>query len=273
VLLKLLVVSYKKFWARSHSAFDQQYLRSATNKCQAAIIKAKHAFHASSVSSNITNPRKLWTTVNKILHCKSSNSLPSCPDSTSLSNSFAYFISYKIHKIHINLLPDTSRTTHHIPCPHILPKFDFFMPALVDEISKLINEFNDTYSDLDPIPSSLHKKCKFALLPTITNIINYSLAFGIFPDQFKSCSVHPLLKKPTCDKDDLSYYRPISHSSFLSKLTERVVKNRLTHFISDNNLLNSSQSAYTKYRSTETTLLAVHDHVIRAISQQNPYYP
>ena len=46
------------------------------------------------------------------------------------------------------------------------------------------------------------------------------------------------------------------------------MKNRLTKFISDNNLLNSSQSAYTKYHSTETTLLAVHDHVIRAISQQ-----
>jgi hypothetical protein len=100
-----------------------------------------------------------------------------------------------------------------------------------------------TYCDLDPIPSSLLKKCEFALLPTITNIINYSLAFGIFPDQFKSCSVHPLLNKHNCDKDDLSNYRPISHLSFLSKLTERVVKNRLTNFISDNTPLNLSQSA------------------------------
>ena len=56
--------------------------------------------------------------------------------------------------------------------------------------------------------------------------------------------------------------------SFLSKLTERVVKNRLTNFISNYNLPNSSQSAYTNYHSTETTLLAVHDHIIRATSQQ-----
>jgi Reverse transcriptase (RNA-dependent DNA polymerase) len=142
------------------------------------------------------------------------------------------------------------------------------MPASVDEKSKLIDESNDTYCDIDPILSSVLKKCKFALLPTITNIINFSLAFGIFPDQFKSCSVHPLLTKLNCDKDDLSNYRPISHLSFLSKLTERVAKNRLTNFISDNNLLNSFQSAYTKYHSTETTFLAVHDHVIRAIGQQ-----
>jgi len=57
--------------------------------------------------------------------------------------------------------------------------------------------------------------------------------------------------------------------SFLSKLTERVVRNRLTQHLSNNNLLNSFQSAYTKHHSTESTLLAVHDHIIKAMSQQN----
>ena len=74
----------QKVCARSHSAFDLQRLRSVTNKCHAAIIKAMRSFHASSVSSNITNPRKLWATVNKILHRKISNSLPTCLDSTFL---------------------------------------------------------------------------------------------------------------------------------------------------------------------------------------------
>jgi Endonuclease-reverse transcriptase len=68
----------QKIWARSRSAFDLQCLRSATNKYHAAIIKAKCSFHAS-VSSNITNPHKLWTTFNKILHRKISNSLPHLP--------------------------------------------------------------------------------------------------------------------------------------------------------------------------------------------------
>jgi len=54
----------------------------------------------------------------------------------------------------------------------------------------------------------------------------------------------------------------------LSKLTERVVKNRLTTHLSANNLLNSYQSAYTKHNSTESTLLAVHDHIIKSMSEQ-----
>jgi hypothetical protein len=54
----------------------------------------------------------------------------------------------------------------------------------------------------------------------------------------------------------------------LSKLTERVVKARLTDHLSTNSLFNSHQSAYSKYHSTETTLLAVHDHLIKSISTQ-----
>jgi hypothetical protein len=56
------------------------------------------------------------------------------------------------------------------------------MPALVDEISNLIDASNETYCDLDPIPFSLLTNCKFALMSTITNIISLSLAFGVFPD-------------------------------------------------------------------------------------------
>ena len=75
-------------------------------------------------------------------------------------------------------------------------------------------------------------------------------------------------KKYNLDREDLSNYRPISHLSFLSKLTERVVKIRLTQHLSSNNLLNKFQSAYTEHHSTESTLLAVHDHIIKAMSQQ-----
>jgi len=76
--------------------------------------------------------------------------------------------------------------------------------------------------------------CFNILLPTITNIINLSLSTGIFPDQFKNCSVHPHLNKSNLDKDDIGNYRPISHLSFLSKLTERVVKLHLADYLSTN---------------------------------------
>jgi len=47
-----------------------------------------------------------------------------------------------------------------------------------------------------------------------------------------------------------------------------VVKQRLTHHLSSNHVLNSFQSAYTAHHSTESTLLSVHDHIIKAMAQQ-----
>ena len=105
---------------------------------------------------------------------------------------------------------------HHIclQLPNLLIELSFFHPATIAEVSALLSSSPDTSCDLDPIPTSLLKQCKSVLLPTITNIINLSLSTGVFPDHFKNCSVHPLLKKSNLDKENLSNYRPISHLSY-----------------------------------------------------------
>jgi len=174
--------------------------------------------------------------------------------------------SLTIHKLHTSLLINRISISPHFPPPFTPPNFSSFTCVTTNEVSKLFSQSPDTNCDLDHIPASLQKQCSHILLPTITKIINLSLSTGIFPDQFKNCSVHPHLKKSYLDKDDLCNYRLISHLSFLSKLTERVVKLRLADYSSTNNLLNSFQSAYIKHHSTETTLLSVHDQIIKAMS-------
>jgi len=104
-------------------------------------------------------------------------------------------------------------------------------------------------------------------MATITNIINLSLSSGNFHSTLKE-SVVSLLKKPTLNTEDLSNYRPISNLSLISKITERVVKSRLTTHLSSNNLLNPHQSAYSKRHSTETAILYIHDHLVNAIGSQ-----
>jgi len=47
-----------------------------------------------------------------------------------------------------------------------------------------------------------------------------------------------------------------------------VVKQRLTHHLLSNHLLNSFQFAYIAHHSTEFTLLYVHYHIIKAMAQQ-----
>jgi len=106
------------------------------------------------------------------------------------------------------------------------------------------------------------------LAPIITLIVNLSLSTAMFPQAFKHAIVTPLLKKPALDKESLSNYRPISNLSFLSKLTERIVLQRLSVHLSSNDLFNYHQSAYTKHRSTETVLLSVCNTITNAMSKQ-----
>ena len=75
------------------------------------------------------------------------------------------------------------------------------------------------------------------------------------------CHVNPVLKKPTMPKEELNSYIPISNLSFISKIFEKVVANRLRSHIYKNGLSNVSQSAYKQFHSTETALLKVHNDI------------
>ena len=172
-------------------------------------------------------------------------------------------------ELRLSLLNNSAPVSPHSPSPTATPPdFSTFRPATESEISKILSSCPSKQSDSDPIPTWLLKECSSVLIPTITNIVNLSLSSGNFHSTLKESVVSPLLKKPTLNTEDLSNYRPISNLSLISKITERVVKSRLTTHLSSNNLLNPHQSAYSKHHSTETALLYIHDHLVNAIGAQ-----
>jgi hypothetical protein len=255
-------------WRSSHSEADLHNLKTITRKYHHSILHSKQSYHYNLIQSNMSNPRRLWSTINSLLHRKSTPVSPTSTPDFNLSQSFATFFSEKITKLHSSLASIMSQSNPQSDSSSPSTTLTCLQPASQDEIFKLIMASPDKQCELDPIPTFLLKKCINSLLPIITKIVNLSLATGTFPDVFKKSVITPLLKKPTLDKEQLSNYRPISNLSFLSKLTERVVKSRLDDHLSTHSLYNKFQSAYTKFHSTESTLLSLHDHLIRAISNQ-----
>lgn len=255
-------------WRSCKTSDNLRLLRNATNAYHKSLLAAKKLFYANLVESSRTNPRQLWKTINSILHRNpTTSSVPTNIPSASIAQCLASFFGDKIVKLQ-SAIPVTA-TSPHTPGPSFTPpQLTFFRPASVDEITRLILSSPNKQCESDPIPTSLLKQCVSVLAPVITRIVNASLASGYFPPVFKQSIVTPLLKKPTLDSDNLSNYRPISNLSFLSKLAERVVSSRLHEHLSQHSLFNQFQSAYTKFHSTETTLLALHDHLIRAMTHQ-----
>ncbi len=73
----------------------------------------------------------------------------------------------------------------------------------------------------------------------------------------KQARVSPLLKKPALNPALLENYRPVSLLPFIAKSLERVVFNRLSLFLAQNNILDNNQSGFRSGHSTETALLSV----------------
>ena len=128
---------------------------------------------------------------------------------------------------------------HHLHThPTTPPDFSSFTPASESEILKILSNCSNKQSDSDPIPTWLLKECASVLVPTITNIVNFSLTSGQFHHILKESVISPLLKKSTLDNDELSNYRPICNLCVISKIIERVVKSRLIDHLTSSKLLN-----------------------------------
>ena len=148
-----------------------------------------------------------------------------------------------------------------------------FSFSLVDptEVNKIIKAFKPkTSSGNDGLSMKLLKLIKDPILPSLTVLINQSLATGIFPDKFKIAKITPLIKKPNIFEID--NFRPISLLASFSKVVEKCVFNQLYMYFEKNKLLFGSQYGYRQKHSTETACLELVDRIMNHLdSGETPF--
>ena len=88
-----------------------------------------------------------------------------------------------------------------------------------------------------------------------------SISSGNFHHTLKESVISPLLKTPNLDKDELSNYQPNSNLSFVTDNIERVVKARLSDYLTSNNLVNPHQSAYSKHQRIRGVIFATMSYI------------
>ena len=119
----------------------------------------------------------------------------------------------------------------------------------------------------DEISYAMIKNMPKSSLSAILKLFNEVWKSGVVPTTWKHSIVVPILK-PNKESSQTASYRPISLTSTLCKLNERIVANRLSWFIESNRLFNRDQSGFRKSRSTIDHILRLQSDVTKSIHQR-----
>ena len=131
------------------------------------------------------------------------------------------------------------------------------MEINTEEITRAINNMNPNKS---PGPDKIHPKFIINLGKKAINFIhtlfNTIWDTGSVPQIWRTADIRTILKKGK-DATKTSSYRPISLTSCMGKIMERIICNRLTFILENNNLLNKNQCGFRSRRCTEDQLITL----------------
>ena len=138
-----------------------------------------------------------------------------------------------------------------------------FKPINLTELIKLIDSLKPKNSSgFDLLSNRMLKKEKLKISLKIIDLINETIACGIFPDVLKIAKVIPLFKKG--DPTNPSNYRPISLLPVLSKVFEKVINKQMTEKLDELHLIDDNQYGFRSSHSTEDAVTKFIDEIEKA---------
>ena len=136
-------------------------------------------------------------------------------------------------------------------------------------VARKIKAMKDNKSPgVDGIPPKLLMETVDQISVPLARVFNLSLKEGVVPFEWKEANIIPLFKKGSRNKSE--NYRPVSLTSVICKLLERLIKDHMVDFLVKHKLLNSSQHGFLKARSCLTNMLCILEEITKWIDMGSP---
>ena len=144
----------------------------------------------------------------------------------------------------------------------------FWRPIIPDENEDIIKTLSVGKS-LGPnsIPTKLLKHFSKSISIPLSHLINLSFKNGVFPNALKFASAIPVFKK--ADYLQCNNHRPISLTSSVSKITEKLVHQWSYLFLEQNNILHNSQYGFQNKHSTNLALHDITEKIRKALDSKH----
>ena len=187
--------------------------------------------------------------------------LPQSGTSYLSQSGYQLFVTIWVPVICHNLVPVPDAKFHEA-------KSDYLGPLIVtpEMTAKKIKAVKDNKSQgVDGIPPRLLMETVEQISMPLARVFNLSLKEGVVPFEWKEANIIPLFKKGSRNKS--KNYRPVSLTSVICKLLERLIKDNMVDILVKHKLLNSSQHGFLKARSCLTNMLCFFEEITKWIDE------
>ena len=139
-------------------------------------------------------------------------------------------------------------------------------------VDMVLNQLKPLRIDKSPGNDELHprvlKEVAQEIAKPLTMIFQSSITNSELPEQWREANITPVFKKGS--KSDPANYRPVSLTSVVCKILERLIAEVVIEHIKSNNLTCAQQHGFSKGKSTVTNLLEALDVWTEALSHGLP---
>ena len=137
-------------------------------------------------------------------------------------------------------------------------------PKMVRKV--IMNLYMSKVSGPDCIPVVVLKNCELELSYILVELFNNCLKESCFPDYWKVSSVVPVFKN-IGKRSTAKNYHPASLLSVISKVSEKLVNNRIVDHLEKCGLFSDFQYGFRSSQSTADLLRVVSDRIARALNR------
>ena len=136
------------------------------------------------------------------------------------------------------------------------------------EIGKLLEKL-DVRKAMGPdgVACWMLKECKDQLIEPIWEVINSSLEEGKVPKEWKRANIVPIFKGGR--KTEPLNYRPVSLTSVVGKLCEKVIKEKWVKYLEENEIITAKQFGFRQGKSCVTNLLSFYTRIIDRVDKRD----
>ena len=136
-----------------------------------------------------------------------------------------------------------------------------------DELMAALNNTRDVSPGPDLITNNMLRNLRPESLDTLLWALNHIWTTDSFPAQWRESVVVPI-RKPNKEGSNPDHYRPISLTSCVCKLFEKMICARLMWFLEHHDILSNAQCGFRKHRPTLDHLLTLDTAIRKAFKER-----